>query len=114
MIIKALYEIGDKPRDFVGSSKWIGSMEISFCLSKMIGVESKIINVSSGSEIAEKARELQYHFETEGTPVMIGGGVLAHTIAGVDFNELTGDVKFLVLDPHYTGDDDIKTISNKV
>ena len=43
-----------------------------------------------------------------------GGGVLAHTIIGVDFNELTGDVKFLILDPHYTGSEDIKTIVNKV
>jgi hypothetical protein len=46
--------------------------------------------------------------------VSIGGGVLAHTIIGVDFNEMTGDVKFLILDPHYTGSEDIKTITNKV
>lgn len=45
---------------------------------------------------------------------MIGGGVLAHTIVGVDFDELTGDVKFLIVDPHYTGVDDIKTITSKV
>lgn len=43
-----------------------------------------------------------------------GGGVLAHTIIGVDFNENTGDVNFLVLDPHYPGSEDIKTITNKV
>ena len=43
-----------------------------------------------------------------------GGGVLAHTIIGVDFNELTGEVKFLILDPHYTGTEDIKTITGKV
>ena len=45
---------------------------------------------------------------------MIGGGVLAHTIIGVDFDELTGDVKYLILDPHYTGGEDIKTITSKV
>ena len=27
---------------------------------------------------------------------------------------MTGDVKFLILDPHYTGSEDIKTINNKV
>ncbi len=27
---------------------------------------------------------------------------------------MTGDVKFLILDPHYTGSEDIKTITNKV
>ncbi len=40
--------------------------------------------------------------------------MLAHTIIGVDFNENTGDVNFLVLDPHYPGSEDIKTITNKV
>lgn len=44
----------------------------------------------------------------------VGGGVLAHTILGVDFNEVTGDVKFLILDPHYTGAEDLKVILDKV
>lgn len=112
-IQQTLVRLGDKPGSFVGSSKWIGSMEISFCLSDMLGVEARILSLSKGSELAEKARELQYHFEIEGTPVMIGGGVLAHTIVGVDFDELTGDVKFLIFDPHYTGGEDLKTITSK-
>jgi hypothetical protein len=106
--------MGDKPKEFVGSSKWIGSMEISFCLNQMLNVNCKILSVQNGGQLNEKARELQYHFETEGTPVMIGGGVLAHTIVGVDFNELTGVVKYMILDPHYTGGEDIKTITSKV
>ena len=44
----------------------------------------------------------------------VGGGVLAHTILGVDFNDVTGDIKFLILDPHYTGGEDLKTIQDKV
>lgn len=42
-----------------------------------------------------------------------GGGQLAHTILGVDFNEDTGDCRFLVLDPHYTGSEDIRTVTTK-
>ena len=80
----------------------------------MINVESKILSVSKGSELAQKARELQFHFDTEGTPVMIGGGLLAHTIIGVNFDEVTGSVQYLILDPHYTGAEDIKTITGKV
>lgn len=64
--------------------------------------------------MVEHVRELINHFNREGTPIMIGGGVLAHTIIGVDFNESTGDSMLLVLDPHYTGVDDIKTIQDKV
>jgi hypothetical protein len=44
---------------------------------------------------------------------MIGGGVLAHTILGVDYDMQSGNIKFLILDPHYTGSDDIKQILNK-
>lgn len=45
-----------------------------------------------------------------GTPVMVGGGVLAYTLLGVDWNESTGEVAFLILDPHYTGGEDLKKI----
>jgi hypothetical protein len=37
---------------------------------------------------------------------MIGGGVLAYTLLGIDFNPDTGDAAFLILDPHYTGQDE--------
>ena len=33
---------------------------------------------------------LAHHFRNHGTPVMIGGGVLAHTILGVKYDEVTG------------------------
>ena len=56
-----------------------------------------------GSDIPSHARELAVHFRTHGTPIMIGGGVLAYTLLGVYFNESTGDCAFLILDPHYTG-----------
>lgn len=35
-------------------------------------VTCKVINVRSGAELPEKCRELALHFETQGTPVMIG------------------------------------------
>ena len=55
-----------------------------------------------------QARELVRHFHTVGSPVMIGGGVLAHTILGIHHQEDTGDVQLLILDPHYTGDEDLQ------
>lgn len=51
------------------------------------------------------------HFETHGTPVMMGGGNLAFTILGIDWNENTGEVKFLILDPHYTGAEDLRQVT---
>ncbi|PIA51486.1 hypothetical protein AQUCO_01100373v1 [Aquilegia coerulea] len=111
-IQQALVEIGDKDPSFSGSREWIGAIELSFVLDKLLGVTCKIMNVRSGAELPEKCRELALHFETQGTPVMIGGGVLAYTLLGVDYNEASGDCAFLILDPHYTGNDDHKKIVN--
>ena len=44
----------------------------------------------------------------------IGGGALAFTLLGVAFNAATGACRFLILDPHYCGKEDIHTITSKV
>lgn len=112
-IQRYLVKVGDKPKSFINSRQWIGSTEVSMCLNGFMNVDSRIMHVSSGGELASKGSELAYHFESEGTPIMIGGGVLAHTILGVDFNSNTGDLKFLILDPHFTGADELQVVQNK-
>jgi len=112
-IQQALVDVGDKPATFVGSRLWIGSQEVNFVLNQLYGITSKIMCVSSGADLVTKGRELSLHFANQGTPVMIGGGVLAHTIIGVDFNQDSGDVRFLILDPHYTGGEDLAVIQKK-
>ncbi|KAJ7404751.1 ufm1-specific protease 2 isoform X5 [Pitangus sulphuratus] len=110
---KALVDAGDKPAEFVGSRQWIGSIEVQLVLNQLFGITSKILFVRQGSELALQGRELANHFKTEGTPIMIGGGVLAHTILGVAWNEITGQIKYLILDPHYTGGEDLHVILEK-
>ena len=44
----------------------------------------------------------------------VGGGVLAHTILGVAWSETTGQIRYLILDPHYTGAEDLQIITDKV
>ncbi|XP_072262243.1 ufm1-specific protease 2 isoform X1 [Pyxicephalus adspersus] len=112
-IQQALVDVGDKPASFVGSRQWIGSIEVQLVLNQLFGITSKIMFVSQGTELASKGRELVNHFKTEGTPIMIGGGVLAHTILGVNWSESTGEIKFLILDPHYKGAEDLQTILEK-
>jgi len=63
------------------------------------------LNVSSGAELSAKAPQLRDHFLRQGTPIMIGGDVYAHTILGVDYCETTDQCMFLILDPHFTGSD---------
>ena len=109
-IQETLVRIGDKPPSFVGGRQWIGSFEISYVLDTLLGVTSKVLTFNSGEEIPTKAREIAQHFSQEGTPIMIGGGVLAYTLLGIDYNDLTGECAFLILDPHYTEGEEIKKI----
>lgn len=112
-IQEALVAVGDKPPTFVGSKEWIGANEVCYALEELTGVSSKILHVSRGSDMESKGRELAKHFDEQSTPIMVGGGVLAWTILGVARNNRTGRTKFLILDPHYEGRDDLKTIQSK-
>lgn len=110
---QTLVRIGDKEAKFVGSCQWIGANEVGYLLDELIGVQYRIMHYSSGYDIPGGARDLIKHFETHGTPIMMGGGLLAYTMLGVDFNEHTGEVAFLILDPHYTGGEDFAQIKGR-
>lgn len=112
-IQRTLVRIGDKPPSFVGSREWIGSVEVGYVLDELFGVTFRSLSVPSGLQLADKAQELKHHFETQGTPVMMGGGSLAFTLLGIDYNALTGECAFLILDPHYTGSEDLNVIQTK-
>ncbi|KRZ94479.1 Ufm1-specific protease 2, partial [Trichinella sp. T8] len=112
-IQQALADIGDKPKSFVGTKQWIGSMELSYCIDHLLGITCRTLSLSSREELTDWAEELRRHFHSAGTPVMIGGGNLAHTILGVSIDEETGEAKYLVLDPHYAGAEDLKSITQK-
>lgn len=71
-IQKYLVSCGDKPSNFIGSRQWIGSTEVSMCLNEFMKVDSKIMFVKSGGELAQNGPELAMHFEIQGTPIMIG------------------------------------------
>lgn len=112
-IQQCLVKIGDKQSTFIGSKQWIGSTEVMFCLETLLGVQSRIIFANTGTELQSYAPELVHHFQTHGSPIMIGGGVLAHTILGIEYNSITNETRYLILDPHYTGAEDITTVINK-
>jgi len=114
-IQRMLVELGDKPLSFLHSKEWIGAVEIALCLQHYWSVDCKILNLPSGADFAkpEICRQICRHFEQEGTPVMIGGGVLAYTLLGISFHEARGEVQYLILDPHYTGSDNLKSIIDK-
>ena len=110
----ALVELGDKPPAFLGSTAWIGAAELGFVLDRLAGVACRILPVRDGAEMggAAVAASLAAHFASQGSPVMVGGGVLAYTCLGVAFEDggdrLPGSpppppAHYLILDPHFPG-----------
>ena len=89
--------MGDKPSSFVDSRGWIGSQEVGYVLSSLLDVDGKFIILDKGSDFMKHVRQLRNHFLLQGTPVMIGGGVLAFTCLGVQWNEKTNECKLLIL-----------------
>ena len=104
-IQKALVDMKDKPSTFVGTNEWIGAYEVMLCLNYFLKIESNIMNLNSGGDIIRNYAPIAIHFRKHGTPIMIGGGSYAYTIIGIEYDETTGDVMLLILDPHYTGSD---------
>lgn len=107
-----LVKMGDKQTSFSGSKQWIGSFEICLFLDHRYGVSSKIIHARSGKDVASKFEGLVSHFHKFGCPVMIGGDTDAASKALLGVG--TDGVKqyFLILDPHFVGDADIRYLQN--
>jgi len=104
---------GQDPKDLLGKKMWLGSQDIAYYLDHALGVTCKTEVFNSGDDVGAGGRKLAHHFETQGTPIMIGGGELAFTLLGIDFDERTGDARYLIMDPHYTGADDLAQIRPK-
>ena len=45
-IQQILVKLGDKDKSFIGSTKWIGAIELSYILDDYLGVTSKIITIN--------------------------------------------------------------------
>jgi hypothetical protein len=114
---RKLVQIGDKPASFIKSTQWIGSVEISLLLDSMHNIACKIVNTQNEKGLGSDAsQELIKHMQTVGSPVFVGGqGGGARAILGLELSaDAAGILKFLVLDPHYSGNDSLDCIENQI
>ena len=58
----------------MGSSQWIGALELSFVLDTLLGVTCRVLDVAAGSDLPSKARELAHHFDTQGAESRVLAG----------------------------------------
>lgn len=84
-IQKILVAMGDKEKSFIQSREWIGAFEVSFVIQKQLGFACNIQHISSGAQVSSLLPVFENHFRTVGSPIMIGGGVLAYTLLGLLF-----------------------------
>jgi hypothetical protein len=106
----ALVKAGEKTSDFEGSSDTIGAYEVGVVLKRLVDVDSKVLYIGNGKLVPEQALQLKEHFREEGSPVLIGGGSRAFVLLGIDYNELKDEVRFLILNPHYQGNENQREI----
>ncbi|KFG40791.1 peptidase family c78 protein, partial [Toxoplasma gondii FOU] len=98
----------------IGSKAWIGTVEGSYVLNWYLHVPSKLLHLTSASDLPSHAATLKEHFDSVGSPVMMGVGDYAYTMVGISVDSETGEAAFLIVDPHYAGDDgDIDKILDK-
>ncbi|KAG9346619.1 hypothetical protein JZ751_006930 [Albula glossodonta] len=103
-IQQALVSIGDKPCSFLGSREWIGTFEAALVLDHFYDVPCRIVHVrKGGSELEGMAEELHQHFQTRGSPVMMGGDRDNSSKGILGVCTSAQGSQLLVLDPHYYG-----------
>ncbi|XP_001633715.3 ufm1-specific protease 1 isoform X2 [Nematostella vectensis] len=103
-IQQTLVGIGDKPTSFVKSREWIGSYESCLCIDQLYNVCCKILHVTTGAEVQDKALEILMHFKSFGSPVMIGGDTDCSSKTLLGICKVQNDkFYFLISDPHFVG-----------
>lgn len=94
-----LVKCGDKSEKFIGSKEWIGSFECNLLIDHLFDIPSKIIHVKP-YDIQIVIDQLWSHFDTIGSPLMMGGDKDASSKCILGISSIENDVYLLVLDPH--------------
>ena len=94
---QALVTMGDKPASgpfgrFVGSTDWIGTLEVALLVDHFCGVECRVVVMGAAETMESVAGTFREHFRAVGTPIMAGGDVGgAMTFLGVAGGGVGGD-----------------------
>lgn len=82
-------------------------------VKKLTGFDCRIVHISDGKDIIQHCEIFREHFERVGCPIMYGGGEYAYTVVGINYAWELGECEFLILDPHYPGQDSLGKIVEK-
>lgn len=99
-----LVQMKDKPDNWIGSSKWIGSFEVALILEHLCGISCEIISVQPFQTMTDFIPTFQEYFEEVGSPIFVGGDSYAYLLVGV------GNQHWMVIDPHWKGENPVDAV----
>ncbi|GBE58625.1 peptidase family protein c78 [Babesia ovata] len=97
----------------VGSATWIGTVEAGYFINWYLKYDAKTFYLSDVNDFRNYNSVIANHFQKVGSPIIMGAGMFAYVILGICMGAQTGDVAYLIADPHYVGEDSIKSIKTK-
>ena len=90
----------DKPKSFVGSKDWIGSVEVGLVIDQYCDIPCKIVHTRSG-ELDQVFDKVYQHFQVRRCPIMMGGDLDCSSKGVFGACSAGQDKYFLILDPHF-------------
>jgi hypothetical protein len=103
----------DSANKLKNTREWIGATEVSYVVKRLTDLDCRIVHISDGKNILENCEVFREHFEKVGSPIMYGGGEYAYSIVGINYSMQLGECEFLILDPHYPGQDSLDKVLEK-
>ncbi|KAK1933532.1 protein of unknown function (DUF1671) protein family [Babesia divergens] len=97
----------------VGSTTWIGTVEAGYFINWYLNYNSKSYYINDVNDMRNYNGVIANHFLNVGSPIIMGAGMFAYVIAGICIGAQPDDVAYLIADPHYTGEDNVKSIKTK-
>ncbi|XP_077294516.1 UFM1 specific peptidase 1 [Arctopsyche grandis] len=99
-IQKILVRLEDKPKSFVDSREWIGSIEVGIIIDEIFDIPCKIVHVNSGGALQDSIGTICEHFKSTSCPIMMGGDKDCSSKAIMAVHIDDDKTYLLVVDPH--------------
>lgn len=96
-IQQILVNIKDKPKQFIGSNTWIGSLEVCYVLDTLYNVSCKILHVNQDEHLSQYVEMLENYFHEIGGFAMMGGDMDASSKGIIGLRRSGNSIHLLIV-----------------
>ncbi|KAH8584437.1 cysteine protease [Cryptosporidium sp. chipmunk genotype I] len=103
----------------IGSKSWIGTVEASYLLMMYLGISCKLKYYYDIEEFLKEYDTISDHFQKISTPIILSIGDYSYLLVAIQISKdpsspfNLSNVQYLLVDPHYTGKDELESIYKK-